>query len=70
MSGLRKYLNYNMMKHSKKRFPNKNMERAGKILDDMLMYSTTSATDCTGLIPSAPEDSAQADAYDEIFPFG
>ena len=46
------------------------MERAGKILDDMLMYSAASATDCTGLIPSAPEDSAQADAYDEIFPFG
>ena len=70
MSGLRKYLNYNIIKKKKKRFPNKNMERAGKVLDDMLMYSTASATDCTGLIPSAPETDAQADAYDEIYPFG
>lgn len=30
---------------------------------------TCSAMDCTGLIPSLPEDEAQREAYEELYPY-
>ena len=37
--------------------------------DDDMEYSACSAYDCTGFIPSAVRDEAQADAYEEIYPY-
>lgn len=32
-------------------------------------FNTCSATDCTGLIPSAIVNESQIDAYEEIYPY-
>ena len=37
--------------------------------DDDIYGTSASAYDCTGLIPSAPADEAQRDAYGDIYPF-
>lgn len=31
--------------------------------------TTSSAMDCTGLIPSAPQSEAELEAYEELYPF-
>ena len=30
--------------------------------------TTSSATDCTGLMPALPEDAQQEEAYEELYP--
>ncbi len=32
-------------------------------------FSTCSATDCTGLIPSLPQDASQMEHYEQLYPF-
>lgn len=36
---------------------------------DMDYINSASATDCTGLIPSAPVSEAELDAYEELYPY-
>lgn len=35
---------------------------------EKLPNTTSSATDCTGLIPALPEDDPQEDAYEALYP--
>ena len=44
----------------------KNLENAQK--DDESFYAC-SAWDCTGLIPSLPENEEELDAYEDIYPY-
>ena len=38
-------------------------------LDDDVYGTSASSYDCTGLIPSAPQDEAQREAYGDIYPY-
>ncbi len=37
--------------------------------DDGDDFATCSSYDCTGLIPAAVQDQAEADAYEDIYPY-
>ena len=37
--------------------------------DTDIEFNSISAYDCTGLIPSAVTDEAQAEAYEELYPY-
>lgn len=39
------------------------------LYDDGDDFATCSSYDCTGLIPSAVQGQAEADAYEEIYPY-
>ena len=36
--------------------------------DEDIYYTSASAYDCTGLIPTPPEDEAQQESYGDIYP--
>ena len=46
---------------------NNTADRADRDLD--FDIQSCSATDCTGLIPSLPQDEAEIEHYDQIYPF-
>ncbi len=49
----------------------KKQEKFSKKIDpyDFDHLSASSATDCTGLIPAAPDGEGELEAYEEIYPF-
>lgn len=38
-------------------------------LDDDIYGTSASAYDCTGLMPTPPEDDAQREAYGDVYPY-
>ena len=46
------------------------MEHRSRYKEDIDMdIQTCSAMDCTGLIPSLPQDEAERKAYEELYPY-
>ena len=39
------------------------------ITEDQDYISAVSSTDCTGLIPALPQDEAQLESYQDLYPF-
>ncbi|MFT4105146.1 MAG: hypothetical protein QM657_05220 [Lacrimispora sp.] len=57
------------MKQEKKKKENKSQETIYSKNDYDIDIQACSTTDCTGLIPAAPESEAELEAYEDLYPY-